>query len=237
MTLAARRYVSTPSRGGGPGVLVLHEAWGLTDDIVWAADRLAGAGYVAVAPDLTGLMSGMAGSVAQLVAGRGRLIRSAMAELEELRSREDVVGQKLGVVGFSMGAALALLTDSHPAVGVIGFNYGLVPPRASRALRSPIVASFGAEDRLLRRGSTPLLRRLRDATEFDVFTYEGAGHSFMTPVTSRSSGAARRLRFEYRQDDADDAWSRLISFFHRHLELSVGSKPGETAPNTARVGS
>lgn len=220
MTVAARYHVATPEAGGGPGVLVLHEARGLTADIVWAANRLAAAGYFTVAPDLTGPMGGIVRATAQVLGGRGELIDRAHDEVDQLARRDEVTSAGVAVVGFSMGAALSLLLDGNPSVRVIGFNYGLVSRHALAHRDVPIVASFGARDRLLPRGAAPLVKRLAtSAVPHDVVEYEGAGHSFMTPMAmARSPWIARLLGLAMEPGSAESAWGRTLEFLDRHLK-------------------
>lgn len=214
-------YVARPTSGVGPGVLVLHEAWGLTHDIRWAADRLAAQGYVAFVPDLTPVMRGPAGAVAQLTAGRGPLIEAALTALDKLSAK--VESQELGVVGFSMGASLALLCDRHPRVGVISVNYGIVPPRALTHRPVPVVASFGDSDRILPGDGARLRRRLeRAGVEYDLEVYDGVGHSFMTPIGRRSlSTVGAWLGLGYHSVEADHAWGRIEHFLADRLHPAI----------------
>lgn len=212
-------HVAQPDEGHGPGVLVLHEAWGLTPDIRWATEELGRAGYVAAAPDLTHVMGGLMGSITQLRNGEGRLIDEALRAVDWLADRETVAGDRLGVVGFSMGAALGSLLDRHPRVSVLGFNYGMVPPAGFSVRGLPTVASFGARDRLLPRAASPLRAALADSIDaHDIEVYDGVGHSFMTPFDpSTNKSVAWLVGAKYDAVAAGAAWSRLLGFFNRHL--------------------
>ncbi len=221
MTADREYFVALPDAGRGPGVVVLHEAWGLTPDIEWAAERLAGYGYVAFAPDLKPVMGGTLGALAQVVAGRGPLVDRVAAVLDLVGERPEVeAGDRLGVVGFSMGAALGLVVSDHPRVAVLGLNYGLVPPRA-RDLNTPLVASFGGHDRLLPRSGTAL-RGLAvvSSIEHDIEVYPGVGHSFMTPVDAHHPAAVRRvLSMGYAPQSADHAWARMRALLSQHMAV------------------
>lgn len=221
MTVEDSHFLALPEAGRGPGVVLLHEAWGLTPDIEWAAQRLAGYGYVVMVPDLKPVMRGTLGAVAQVVAGQGPLVDHATAFLDIAGERPEVeAGGGLGLIGFSMGAALGLLVGNHPRVAVLGLNYGLVPPRV-RDLTVPVVASFGGHDRLLPRSGSGL-RKLaaRSNIEHDIEVYPGVGHSFMTPVDSHHPATLRRaLSIGYESDAADQAWARMRSFLSRHMAV------------------
>ncbi len=219
MTDESSYFLALPEGGRGPGVVVLHEGWGLTLDIKWAAERLAGYGYVAFAPDLRPSMRGTFGALAQVIAGRGPVIASVTAFLDFVGQQPEVdSGDRLGVVGFSMGAALGMIVRDHPRVAVLGLNYGLVPPGTDH-LNTPVVASFGGNDRLLPRAGSALRRLTANSkTEHDIAAYPGVGHSFMTPVDVHHSTPVRRvLSMGYASDAADHAWARKRAFFALHM--------------------
>lgn len=224
MTDEGSLFVALPEAGRGPGVVVLHEAWGLTPDIKWAAERLAGYGYVAFAPDLKPVMRGKLGALAQLMIGQGPLVDRAAACLDLVSDRTEVLsGDRLGVVGFSMGAALGLILRDHPHVAVLGLNYGLVPP-GTRDLNTPVVASFGGDDRLLPRSGSALNKLMADSSvEHDIEVYPVAGHSFMTPADAHRPVSVRRaLTMGYAPEAADHAWNRMRAFFTQHMAVSSG---------------
>lgn len=225
MSTSGHRHLATPDGGSGPGVLLLHEARGLTEDIVWAASRLADAGYVVTAPDLTPEMGGVTGAVGQLLAGRGALVDRALDEVDVLAAHGEVTSPGVAVVGFSMGAALSLLLDRHPAIRAIAFNYGLVSRHALAHRDIPVVASFGTGDRLLPRGARPLGRLLASSNlEHDTEEYEGAGHSFMTPVSSEGlSWITRLLGLGWEPASAHAAWNRMLEFLDSRMkETHIG---------------
>src|SRR3712207_1304759 len=107
----AEGYLATPEGGSGPGVIVVQEWWGLVPHIKDIADRFAGEGFVALAPDL------YHGESAQEPDDAGKLMMAMDAEraAKDLRGAADYLlneggasGSKVGVVGFCMGGQLAL---------------------------------------------------------------------------------------------------------------------------------
>ena len=141
-------YVAAPA-GGGPGVLVLHAWWGLSDGIRRHCDRLAEAGFVALAPDLCGGRT--AGTIEEAKALVGELdddtaIRCAADGIEHLRAHPAMRGQ-LGAVGFSMGVWFALdLSAKHDDVEAIVLYYGTAGEIDHGRGRAPVIGHFAERD-------------------------------------------------------------------------------------------
>jgi carboxymethylenebutenolidase len=219
-----RAYTATP-RGNGPwpGVVVVMDALGLSDDIRLAADRLASAGFLAFAPDLYS-GRGIRCVVATLSAsrsGRGEAYEDIDAARGWLTAHEECTG-KIGIIGFCMGGGFALLSAPRYAFSVASVNYGEVPADAVRRLAGacPIVASYGARDRGLRGRAQRLDEALRALDiENDVKEYPDAGHSFMNRINV-GPGLGQLVRFvgmDYRHESAEDSWRRILDFFDAHL--------------------
>jgi carboxymethylenebutenolidase len=206
-----------------PAVVVLHEAFGLTDEMRAHAERVAEAGYLALAPDLYSWASKPRCVAATMVAisrGHGRAFDDIEAARRWLADHEDSTGA-VGVVGFCMGGSLALACAPKGGYAAAAPNYGEVPRHAEEALRGicPVVASFGSRDRYLR-GHAPRLTAALEAlgVPHDVKEYEGATHGFMNEhpgLLPKLTGMLLPLRFD--EATANDAWARIFTFFDRHL--------------------
>jgi carboxymethylenebutenolidase len=101
-------YLALPAGGSGPGVLVLHAWWGLTDTFKAVCDRLAGAGFVALAPDLHRGRTAATIDEAKALVGMAQrdpdaVEAIALGALAHLRAHPAVRGDHAGIVGFSMG--------------------------------------------------------------------------------------------------------------------------------------
>ena len=218
-------YLAVPAVGEGPwpGVVVLHEAFGLNDDTRQQADRLAAAGYLALAPDLFtagGRLRCLRSTFADLVSGEGDAFGDIDACRTFLYGRDDCTG-KVGVIGFCLGGGFALLSATR-GFDVAAPNYGVLPKDPQEVLRGacPVVASYGKRDR----GMPGLAAKLESAltaagVEHDVHEYPDAGHSFLNrhnagPVLSVLERVAG---FSYHQPSAEDAWARILRFFDKHL--------------------
>ncbi len=223
-TRELRGYLAQPlGEGPWPGVVVIMDSLGLSDDIRQQADRLAAAGYLAFAPDLysgRGIRCVLA-TLRASRSGEGEAYDDIEAARRFLAEREDCTGQ-VGIIGFCMGGAFALLSAPRFDFAASSVNYGEVPADAVERLRGacPIVASYGRRDRSLRGRA----RRLEDAltelgVDHDVKEYPGAGHSFMNRINFGPglSPVIQLVGFNYHQPSAEDSWRRILTFFDRHL--------------------
>ncbi len=217
-------YLAEP-RGEGPwpGVVVIMDALGLSDDIRLAADRLAAEGYRALAPDL------YSGRDLRCVVATLRASRSgegsAYADIEAgrawLAAREDCTA-KVGLIGLCMGGAFALLSAPRYDFAAASVNYGEVPRDAAERLAGacPIVASYGKRDHTLRGRAQRLESALAElGVEHDVREYSDAGHSFMNRINvgPLMDPVMHFTGFNYHHASAEDSWRRVLAFFDRHL--------------------
>lgn len=219
-----RAYLSVP-RGNGPwpGVVVIMDALGLSDDIREQADRLAAGGYLAFAPDLYS-GRGIRCVVATLKAsrsGEGAAYEDIEAARRWLVERQDCTGT-VGIIGFCMGGAFALLSAPRYDFAAASVNYGEVPDDAVERLRGacPVVASYGRRDRTLRGRPDRLEQALTELEiPHDIKEYPDAGHSFLNRLNAGwAFGPLLHVTgFDYHHPSAEDAWRRIFSFFDRYL--------------------
>jgi carboxymethylenebutenolidase len=223
-------YLAVPSAGQGPwpGVVVIHEAFGLNDDIRTKADEFAARGYLALAPDLYQGQSWVRcvrGAFMQLRAGSGAAFSALQAAAEFLAGRADSTG-KTGVIGFCLGGGFALLCAPRPGFDVAAVNYGDVPKDAERVLAGacPIVGSFGGRDPMGTEHPERLQRALAVLEiPHDVQVYPGSGHRFMTRTSGAGAVFGKLARMSFQPEDAADAWQRIFAFFATYLD----SQPGQ----------
>jgi carboxymethylenebutenolidase len=208
-------YLAVPEAGTGAGVIVLQEWWGLVPHIKSVADRFAGAGFVALAPDL------FEGESTTSPDEAGRLmmalnIEKTAQDLEKavdyLLSHEAVTSSKVGVVGFCMGGQLALLaaTVSDRIGAAIDF-YGIHPSvKLDYAqLKAPVLGLFGDQDTFVPLEAVEdLVAAVRHAGKpIETQLYSGAGHAFFNDSRPEA----------YNEAAAADAWVRSLNFFRQHL--------------------
>jgi carboxymethylenebutenolidase len=201
-----------PAERATSGVVVMHPWWGLNDDVRAYADRLADAGFAAVAPDL------FDGRVATTIEEADALSTAlnedaadalALAAVDTLGEAIGDPSARLGAVGFSMGSAWALwLPAQRPEIVASVTYYGsLTGPSLSRA-RVPVQGHFAATDEYEPdEGLAEFERTLRTAgREVEIHRYPGTGHWFAEP--SRDAYVAQA---------ADLAFDRTVEFLRQHL--------------------
>ena len=219
-----KAHLAIPPVGTGawPGVVVLHESFGLNDDIRQQADRLAAAGYLAVAPDLFsagGAWRCLRATFRAAMAGRGKAFDDIETARTWLSARDDCSG-RIGVIGFCLGGGFALLTASR-GFDASAPNYAHLPKDLDGALEGacPVVASYGGKDRTLRGTAATLDGALaRTGVQRDVREYADAGHSFLNRHDLGPGGAILRVAgIGYHEPSAEDAWGRILRFFEAHL--------------------
>jgi carboxymethylenebutenolidase len=225
-----RGYRAAPADGDGPwpGVVVLHEAFGLTEDIRRQADRFAAAGYLALAPDLYTAGPGLRcvrQAFRDLLARRGRTWETIEATRARLAGDQECTG-KVGVIGFCMGGGFALVAAAKYDFAAASVNYGYVPRRPAEVLDGacPIVASYGKRDLMLRKAATKLDGALEQlGVPHDVKEYPDVGHGFLgrhEPPLPIFMLSKIMMSYGYDAVAAEDAWARILGFFGDHLSAA-----------------
>jgi carboxymethylenebutenolidase len=228
-------YLAHPD-GQHPGVVMIHDVWGLADHTRDLARRLAAQGYAVLAVDLYRDLG------APKITDPGAFIRdlSDPAVLAALQTAIDflakdasVGGRKVGMAGFCMGGMYAIhaaascrgLSAAVPFYGMLSYEHGLLAPpsgtsldakkkpraplEAAHAIQCPTLAFFGADDQFIPTSDVARFEAelARTQTAHEVIVYPGAGHAFMNDTRPEM----------YREATARDAWSRMLAWLGRWL--------------------
>jgi carboxymethylenebutenolidase len=217
-------HVALPEAGSGPGIMLIHEIFGVNDYIRDSAQRLAELGYVALAPDLfwrtqpglelpnddEGMRAGMA-AVQKLdfPAAVGDLI----AALDALRALPEVTDARAGVLGFCLGGSFAyqVAVNGDPDVAVV--YYGSTIPDAledADRITCPMIMHWGGADQFIAREQVDAVAAMAETHDnIECHIHEGAGHAFDNH---------RSERF-YVPDASAAAWELTAAFLARELPV------------------
>ena len=207
-------YLARPEgEGPFPGVIVIHEIFGLNENIKEIADRFAAEGYVALAVDLFAernralcMFNLIRSQLFSPLENNGvRELKSALSYLSE---QPGVDAKRVGAIGFCMGGGFAIAwacTDNR--LQAIAPYYGANPRPLEAVKRScPVVGSYPEKDFTAGAGRKLDAELTKDNIEHDIKIYPDSRHSFFN-----DKGSA------YNAEAAQDSWSRVLTFFSVHL--------------------
>ena len=218
--------ISIPEgKGPWPGVIMVHEVFGIDDNMRAQMTRLTQSGYVVMMPNLYsrgGARKCLTATFRALASGTGQAFEDIQAAKELLQSRKDVT-KKVGVIGFCMGGGFALLL-ANQGYDAANSNYGMLPTDMESALAGacPILGNYGAKDNQLKDAKTKLDQTLTKLNVVhDIKLYPDTGHAFMNPKQGGGPFFGTLLRItgaKPNPEAAKDAWQRIDSFFAEHLK-------------------
>jgi carboxymethylenebutenolidase len=223
-------HLAAPDAGAHPGVVMIHDVWGLADHTRDLARRLAGEGFAVLAVDLyrrTGRprITDPASAMAWIRELPDPLVLETLQQgIDFLAAQPGVAGRKVGITGFCMGGQYALLgactcrglSAAVVFYGMLAYAKDLDPAKKPLApldavadLACPLLGLFGADDPLIPVSQVgELERRLaKTGRAHEVKVYPGAGHAFMNDARPEM----------HRPAIARDAWERMLRFFREHL--------------------
>jgi carboxymethylenebutenolidase len=204
-------YEATSTDPAAPGVGLFHPWWGLNDDVKAFADRLAAAGFHVLAPDMFN------GGIAETVEEAERLSRSAdddrcsavtLAAIDRLLEGPGA-SKKLGVVGFSFGAAWAIWSAAQrDQIAATVVYYGTWVGEILGEASTPVLGHFAEDDPYEDADTVSEFEKmLRDAgRDTTIHIYRGTGHWFAEPSKDA-----------YRAEPAELAFDRTVEFVRGRL--------------------
>lgn len=208
--------------GPWPVVVLVHEIFGIDEQMRKQVVHLTNLGYLVVMPDLFsagGMRKCVVSTMKSLSSGKGRAYADLASARQWALDRPDASGA-VGILGFCMGGGFALMTAS--AYDAASVNYGTLPQDLSVLEHScPIVASYGGKDVTLKGAAEKLETALTGfGVTHDIKEYPDAGHVFMNEELNGFPWLrpiVRVMNFGPNPEAAVDAWARIEAFFSEHL--------------------
>jgi carboxymethylenebutenolidase len=216
-------FIAYPERKEkAPVVIVIHEIYGLTDWIRAVADRLAGDGFIAIAPDmLSG--KGPGGGGTDKFASRDDVVKAVRSlPSAEVITMLDAVSRfgrslpaatdKFAVIGFCWGGAQSFhYATAQPDLDAAVVYYGTSPePEALKTVRAPVLGLYGEDDARVNTTVGPAAARMKELGKtFVTDTYKGAGHGFLRAQDDRGGANLEASR---------KAWPATIKHLKKYLE-------------------
>ncbi|CAN5362191.1 dienelactone hydrolase family protein [soil metagenome] len=216
--------------GPWPAVVVVHEIFGIDEEMRKQVAHLASLGYLALMPDLFtsgGMLRCIGATMKSLGSGKGRAYADIESARQYLLALDDSNGA-VGVIGFCMGGGFAIMAAANGYHGgesgfdAASVSYGIMPKDLDAIEHScPVVASYGGLDGTLKGAAAKLEKKYTElGVPHDVKEYPHAGHVFMN---DKLNGPAlirplvRVMNFGPNPEAAADAWKRIDAFFGEHL--------------------
>jgi len=212
-----RGILYTPDgKGPFPGIIVIHEWWGLNDWVKEQASKLADQGCVALAIDLyRGKVATTSDEAHEIMRGvpEDRAKRDLHAAFQYLQSHPNVKKDRIGAIGWCMGGGYSLdVARREPTLAADVINYGhlATDPEALKKINAPILGLFGAQDRGIPPEDVKKFGQQMDqlGKKIDITIYPDAGHAF---ENQNNKGG-------YRANDAADAWNKTVNFLASTLK-------------------
>jgi carboxymethylenebutenolidase len=231
-------YTAVPDGDGPfPGVVVVHDAYGMTAELRRVCDHLAAQGYLVHAPSMYQRGRCLRQAFRSLIADQGPAYDRLESERAALAARPDCTG-RVGIMGFCVGGRFALVAAGRGMFDAAAVNYGLLPegrqePAVLDRMLSapcPVVASYGARDKVVDVAEVDKLRAglERTGVPVDLKVYPEATHSFLAQYTGSLGMLMRVQGMTHDPEASADAWDRTLGFFAEHL--GVPGAPSEDGP-------
>lgn len=207
-------YMAKPQgQGPYPGVVIIHEWWGLNDNIRDMADQLAKEGYMVLAVDLFGKVAATPEEARTLTGSldKAKAVQNLTSAVAYLKAQG---AQKIASLGwcFGGGQSLQLALSGQPLdATVIYYGQLVTDEQALSAIKWPVLGIFGDKDTSIPVATVQQFDAALDTigVQNEVHIYPGVGHAFANP-----SGAS------YAPNETKDAWEKTLTFLNKALKAS-----------------
>lgn len=207
-----------------PGVVILHDIFGLKPDTRRHCERFAEAGFAALAPDLYGggRVACVVSTLLTMPRERGGALDAIAAARRVLAEQPEVDPRRIGITGFCMGGGFALLAAADDTYAVAAPFYGAAPKERERLSGiCPTLAQYGERDRPFLSHAKRLGEHLAAlGVPHEVLVHPGVGHSFMNDHPDSwfaRMGARGPLKAAYDAPTEKEAWEKMLAFFRAHM--------------------
>ncbi|MEP6645229.1 MAG: dienelactone hydrolase family protein [Acidobacteriaceae bacterium] len=207
---------SPQGKGPFPGIVVIHEWWGLNDWVKEQASKLADQGYVTLAIDLyRGKVATTPEMAHEIMRGvpEDRAKRDLHSAVVFLGSQANVNKSRLGSIGWCMGGGYSLdvaLQEPSLKADVINYGHLATEPESLNKINASILGIFGGKDQGIAVEDVKKFEASlkQQGKKVEIVIYPEAGHGFQNPNNKEG----------YRPDDTADAWKRTINFLAAQLK-------------------
>lgn len=209
-TVAA--YLAKPATAPRGGVVVIQEIFGVTPHIRSVADRLADAGYTAIAPSFFDRVEpGVELGYDQAGINRGVALAAKLGvegPVQDVTRAAQAIADagKVATIGFCWGGTIALLSAQRLGLPSVSYYGGRNANYLDNPLKAPVMFHFGAKDTSITADTIDAHRK--HYADMAVHVYPGAGHAFNRDVPGDP---------HYHAESAKLAWDRTLAFLHEQL--------------------
>jgi carboxymethylenebutenolidase len=201
-----------------PAVIMIHEWWGLNDNIKNMANMLAKEGYVVLAVDLyNGTVATDSSSAIEFSSSVGNNPSAAIANMQSavsyLSSLENVNASRIASLGWCFGGGqslqLALNSEDRPLAATIIYYGNLVnDTQALSKIKWPVLGIFGDQDQSIPVNSVKQFEQALNkiGVTNEIYIYPGVGHAFANPSNAN-----------YAPKETADAWQKTIAFLDKYV--------------------
>ena len=215
--IGSKGFIAMPKKDGKyPGIVMVHEFWGLNDHIKEMARQLAGEGYVVLAVDLYEGKIGKNQTEARELSSKVRgsipkAVDNMKAAVQHLKNLENVDGRKIASMGWCFGGQMSLQLALNEKLAATVIYYGSLETNATKLsfIGWPVLGIFGGKDTSI---PVETVKKFESALnelgiENEINIYPNVGHAFANP-----SG------MNYAPEETKDAWKKTLAFIEKHLK-------------------
>jgi len=216
-------YATRPAKPAAKGIVVVQEAFGVTDHIKHVAEHFVGQGYLAIAPEVfhrtaepskifatSDYASGILKEHFEAITPEG-LMADVGASIEWLAA-QGVPREKIAIIGFCLGGRTAFLADAtYPLAAAISFYGGGIDQMLDKVpeLKAPIYFFWGGKDKGITAEKRQAIIDAMTASgkPFEYKVFDAADHAFMRDIDPS----------HYHEASAKEAWTLVDAFLNKHL--------------------